>query len=73
MKQAMNTKGPKRYAIIKDFASTNGGTNNLHVARVMDGLQIIKSFTSKKSIDRATTYAEKYVTKSLNGLPHYTN
>lgn len=50
--------------IIRSFASTEGGTNNLHIAIVVnDRLQQVRIFTSKGSIERAEKRAIKFMKK----------
>lgn len=50
--------------LLKTFSSYGGGTNNLNVVHVVnDRLQILKTFTSLISVDKAEKRAMRYQNK----------
>lgn len=54
------------YSVLKDYASINGGVNNLYVAKLVNHrMQNVKSFTSKLSFEAANKRAEKYLNNFL--------
>ncbi len=53
----------KPLQIFISYTSVNGGVNNLQVAKVVRGYEIVQVFTSK--IEMAKVYAERFL-KSIN-------
>lgn len=50
--------------IFESYDSINCGVNNLAVCRVWNGTELVKAFTSKRSMSNARRRAQKFIDKT---------